>query len=62
MLQFLFYYYYIKERCGRGQGAEATHDSHRHTLNQNKSLIFIHVMTNNTLLLLGKRHLIEDEN
>jgi hypothetical protein len=62
MLQFLFYYYYIKERCGHGQGAEATHDSHRHTLNQNKSLIIIHAMTNNTLLLLGKRHLIEDEN
>jgi hypothetical protein len=33
MLPF-YYYYYIKERCGRGQGAEATHDSPAHTLNQ----------------------------
>jgi hypothetical protein len=59
MLQFLFYYYYIKERCGRGQGAEATHDSHWHTLNQNQSSIIIQVMTNYTLLPLGKRHLME---
>jgi hypothetical protein len=35
MLQF-FYYYYIKERCDRGQGAKTTHDSHWHTLNQHK--------------------------
>jgi hypothetical protein len=30
------FYYYIEERGGHGQGAKATHDSHRHTLNQNK--------------------------
>jgi hypothetical protein len=45
----------IKERCGHGHGAEATHDSHRHTLNQNKSSITIQAMTNDTLLQLRKR-------
>jgi hypothetical protein len=30
MLSF-FSYYYIKETCSHGQGAEATHDSHQHT-------------------------------
>jgi hypothetical protein len=44
----------INERCGHGQGAEATHDSHWHTLNQNKSSITIQTMTNDTLIQLGK--------
>jgi hypothetical protein len=57
MLQFFIIIIIIKERCGRGQGAEATHESHRHTLNQNKSSITIQVMTNDALLQLGKRSL-----
>jgi hypothetical protein len=53
MLQFITIII-INERCGHGQGSKATHDSHQHTLNQNKSSITIQEMTNDTLLQLGK--------
>jgi hypothetical protein len=52
MLRFIIIIF--KKRCSHGQGGEATHNSHQHTLNQNKSSIIKQAMTNDTLLQLGK--------